>query len=357
MKSKERILSLQVLRALGCLAILAGHCRLGAGGPNGVSLFFLLSGFLTYYNNYDREIEDGFRFAWKHIRKLYPLHIGLMIVALAMEIPDVIKNGQMGVEFLRLIFHTFLLQSWIPYKTFYYSLNKLTWFLSTIVFSYMISPYILRWLNKKKRSGFRVFAYCLGMFAVMVVTAFVFGERLKWISKWPDWTEWFTYLNPIYRACEFLIGCFLGYIYVHRSKNDNEYNRIAATIIEIIAIIISFSMSLCYQYKYGLLGSTEWICNTLIYIPANSLLVYIFAVNRGWVSRILTNKAAVSLGNVSVYVFMFHQLILRMIRAYLPFQITNPLLLTIFLFSITMLTIAVYKYVFLEKLQKRRVEH
>ena len=82
----ERINSIQGLRAIAFLAIFISHTgigSLGALGAWGVSVFFVLSGFLMMYNYYNKESipKFGFRFAWNKIKKLYSLHVITTILA------------------------------------------------------------------------------------------------------------------------------------------------------------------------------------------------------------------------------------------------------------------------------------
>jgi len=76
-KSKNK--ALQGLRAIAIIAIFISHSELGKFeyfGAWGVSVFFVLSGFLMLFNYLPREEypEFGFGFAWGKIKKLYPLH-------------------------------------------------------------------------------------------------------------------------------------------------------------------------------------------------------------------------------------------------------------------------------------------
>lgn len=78
-KRSKRIESLQGLRAIAFLAILISHSRVfncGYLGAWGVSIFFVLSGFLMTYNYMPRQdfkYPSPLVFGWQKIKKLYPL--------------------------------------------------------------------------------------------------------------------------------------------------------------------------------------------------------------------------------------------------------------------------------------------
>ena len=86
--SAGKIQALQGLRTVAFFAIFLSHSRigqLGCLGAWGVSVFFVLSGFLMLYSYYPREETPAFglRFAWRKIRTLYPLHLITMLFAAA----------------------------------------------------------------------------------------------------------------------------------------------------------------------------------------------------------------------------------------------------------------------------------
>ena len=108
--------SIQGLRAIAFLAIFISHVgfnNLGGLGAWGVSVFFVMSGFLMM-NNYikkNKNPEFGLKFAWNKIKKLYPLHILIMLFAARL---DLYLNGNMSKTIFDMGIHTLLIQTWIP---------------------------------------------------------------------------------------------------------------------------------------------------------------------------------------------------------------------------------------------------
>ena len=95
--TNNRIESLQALRAIAFIGIFLSH----AGAPIkwilGVSIFFVLSGFLLNYKHSDELLDYSpkgmFKFSIDRIKKLYPLHIITMICAIVLEIVTLIQRG------------------------------------------------------------------------------------------------------------------------------------------------------------------------------------------------------------------------------------------------------------------------
>ena len=49
------------------------------------------------------------------------------------------------------------------------------------------------------------------------------------------------------------------------------------------------------------------INTTIVFLPSSVLLVYIFAKNEGLITKVLTNKVTIYLGDISSFIFLFHQ--------------------------------------------------
>ena len=88
---KKRMDSMQALRFLACLCIFAHHCYITEVVYWGVSVFFVMSGFLMccgYYDRYSASLDPAvsLRFSLKKLWKLYPLHVLTMLPILALDI-------------------------------------------------------------------------------------------------------------------------------------------------------------------------------------------------------------------------------------------------------------------------------
>ena len=140
-----KIKSLQILRAMAFLGILTYHCEATNLGAWGVSVFLIMSGFLMVYNHIHSAIPCGMQnqasYARKKLRKLYPLHILMLIMILILLRNTLFHNLSIKSSLttgLKIVSNVFLLQSWIPNSKYYYAMNGVSWYLSVMAFIYFV---------------------------------------------------------------------------------------------------------------------------------------------------------------------------------------------------------------------------
>ena len=145
------IVSLQILRAICFVGVFLSHCKIRcfeACGAWGVSVFFVLSGFLLMRKHAENFHERGLIFAWRHIRKVYALHVALGIVALVWWIGRAWPFGiKTVVDFvMQTVVNFSLMQSWIPVNRYYGSHYR-----PIQTTHHRITPYKASFLFKKNR--------------------------------------------------------------------------------------------------------------------------------------------------------------------------------------------------------------
>ena len=144
---KKRMDSMQALRFLACLCIFAHHCYITEVVYWGVSVFFVMSGFLMccgYYDRYSASLDPAvsLRFSLKKLWKLYPLHVLTMLPILALDTYMRPSTGMTnGFIIAETAANLLLVQAWLPKYAF--SLNGVAWYLSVSVLLYFLFPYIL----------------------------------------------------------------------------------------------------------------------------------------------------------------------------------------------------------------------
>lgn len=288
-------------------------------GGWGVSIFLVLSGFLMSYSYNNRDlpstIKDCCRFSIKKIKKLYPLHLLTLITALVLVLYAEIRYFDIKhfiLSVLEFIANFTLLQSWLPFKSFYFSYNGVSWYLSVCLFIYFAFPFILNTLRKTNNRR-RVF-YILGIYVIQMLFSILVS-----IIKMPigilefdkNFAEWFTYIFPVFRLGDFTIGCIIGCLFIDNNVKNKITTQKKATFCEFIAIVILlFSL---YLSRFANSGSLffAFLNSTILFLPSSALFVFSLALEKGRVSKLLKNKFFIGLGNISAYTFLIHQMVIR----------------------------------------------
>ena len=140
------IKSLTPIRFALCMMIFAHHAYgYSAGGVPAVAAFFLLSGFCLTLGYKERIISgdfDMFGFFKKRLAKFYSIHWVTLIAQLFVSF----GLGTLAINKRTLIANVFLMQSWIPERSYYFSYNPIAWYLCTALFAYLCFPMLTLFL-------------------------------------------------------------------------------------------------------------------------------------------------------------------------------------------------------------------
>lgn len=305
---KEKLLSLQVLRALACLGIVLSH--IGAVsrsfGRSGVVIFFMLSGFVLTYNYFDRELECSIKtnslFAVNKIKKLYLLHI----VTLAfMFVITIVQDGFKILNPVRLalqtVLHILLIQTWVPKSAYYSSMNGVAWFLSVMLFLYFCFPFIIGIVKKFRTKKTAILCITLSVIIQMLFSLFMEKNFIN------ETCGWATYVFPVYRVLDFFEGCCLGYIFINRNAEKSIKSGLI-NLFEIIAVVL-----VLFTNNNTVLHSQITIF--LYYVCAISA-IFLFAIKKGFITTFLTNKVMIYLGDLSSNIFLIHSVVLTYINVF-----------------------------------------
>jgi len=254
----------------------------------GVSFFFMASGFLLALKYPAERIEgQGRRFAWRHAAKLYPLHwLTLIIWLVAMAL-----LGKLVIDPLTLGLNTLLLQSWSLVHAIYFSYNKFSWFLSTLLFCYLCYPLLARWFSPLRMR------YKVIVLAVLVIADFII------LAGSDDYSRTALYVFPPVRLIDFLIGMTLVHvcrIIKGKSLMGKSRTGIDAELVSIA--MLSAMIMTCRSYENLL----PWSDAILWWIPVAMIVMTSVLYNKreGFVGRILISRPMQWLGNISFEIFI-----------------------------------------------------
>lgn len=330
--SNHKINSLQGLRAIAFLGIFLAHSgikKFGPAGALGVSIFYILSGFVMIYSYYGKEriqstgLLDNLKFAWFKIRPLYPLHLlttALMLVFLifgseANTIPQIIT---------KLVLNLLLIQEWFPIADA--AINGVSWYLSVSLFCYFLFPWLLRAFEKiqKKRDAILILVLLIEFQFLIVLLASQVSTPANDMNGWltDNYTYWLSYKFPPIRLIDFLIGCDLGLLWKLSASGANEEQiaSLRSNLCMIIAICLALGAQFFVLSSYAAQNflpntNSHWWTTALIYSIPSCLLIWYTARENNLFARFLSTDFMAKFGNLTRYAFLIHFTVFAYIAA------------------------------------------
>lgn len=333
------ILTLQTVRCIAFLEIFMVHTHVlndvlhGLGG-SGVSIFFILSGFLMVYNYFNQNkikkisFISSLFFSYSKIKKLYILHIlcTIAVMIVGFESKDFIYTS------FRFILNCLLIQGYFPIQD--PSINGVSWFLCPLILGYMVFPFFLKRMENCYSSEKAIFSIILSIIILILVGLSCSNYILqsKPVNQETNWveniTEWALYYHPIIRVFDIIIGFNLGYLFITLKKIPSRCKITCLEGLAFLLVITGCALNAIFNKNLNL-GFTHpeiWWTLDLVFLPGSMLLVYSFAFQNGVLSYILTNRFTLFIASISAEAYLIHAVVIHYINSifyHIPF-IENP---------------------------------
>jgi peptidoglycan/LPS O-acetylase OafA/YrhL len=277
-------------------------------GYSGVSLFFVLSGFVLAYNYLTPDgtgVRDTRDFLVARFARIYPVYLVGIIVGFPLFVRDLQRSGgnaQLWREGPPITGLTVtLLQSWVP--DYACRLNCPGWSLSTEAFFYLAFPAIGIWLVRRPRASLIAFAATCWVIAM--------GFSLTYMKLNPDhFTEitaasradWIGMVkfSPLFRLPEFALGMAAGVLFLRTPEMLGRYaSAIGLLASAAIVAVLTFHARLPYLLIHnGLLA------------PLFAVLIVALAGGSGPLAVLLGTRPLRLLGEASFALYLMHLAIL-----------------------------------------------
>lgn len=253
----------------------------------GVTFFFMLSGFLVCYNQ--ASIQSVKKFYGRRLRRLFPLH-WLSLGAIVVLDLFFMHKFTYGWD---LPLHVSLLQSWVPNEAVYYNYSIHSWFLSSMLFCVLATPFL-----------FYVFSR-LGRKVAWIVVALV-GIAVAVLCVLADSTLMsYYYVFPVFRAFDYSLGMMLGLSLRNRKPLSLSFGK--ATLVEVGALLV-FALFIAFHASGNAVASKLEV-GALWWVPMLLLIAVCALLNgsEGAIGKLLSLQPLLWLGGISFEIYILQK--------------------------------------------------
>jgi peptidoglycan/LPS O-acetylase OafA/YrhL len=172
----------------------AGELDVFSAGMTGVSLFYILSGFVMAWVL--RSDDRPGLFYRRRFARIYPAYFFAVTASIGVSL--IMRD----FSITELSAYT-LLQAWHPDPTVHFAASPVFWSLSCEAFFYIVFPFIASRLSRlSSRSLWIAVALAIAVVMLIGITSSFFWEQ--------EFVRWATYIFPVSRLPEFVLGIALG---------------------------------------------------------------------------------------------------------------------------------------------------
>lgn len=269
-----------------------------------VGCFFLLSGYMMALVSGARK-DTGSINTWmilkKRLMRVYPTYFLTLLVFSPMFIyVELFYQKPLSELLLQIFLVLTMTQSWIPeYGTIW---NGPTWFLSSIVLSWMLFPTVNKALKTLKiRNSFLLLV--LTFFALLGIRC-IYSSLTSWnmaegmlIENRLPWFNFFRFFPP-FNFLEFLMGVLAGHIYL----SIKSQGRVIPASLETIFILGFVALLILRPF----IAMNDLLTRTILMLPVFIGLIISLSFQRSIFSKLLGMKLFVFCGELSFSIYILH---------------------------------------------------
>jgi peptidoglycan/LPS O-acetylase OafA/YrhL len=355
MSVRRPIPSLTGLRFVAAMCVVASHALgqlvpfpasqpewyvyASAASGIGMTLFFVLSGFVIQYNYGASIRQEGirgiFNFFVARFARLYPLYA----LCLAYDFFSHWRHGTLHPVSISLAYYLLMMQSWIYlvigdnnliYQ--YGPIPQVSWSISTEWLFYVTYPAIcflllrLPTYRAKLAAGtmfsiisygalFVIFTHYQGINQFAVES---FGPVADIHSHWQDcYIRWLVYFSPYSRIAEFILGCLSAAVFMQ--LQDRPITRSEARIGVLVLVAALVGIVGLYHAMFGPPYSgppfkfVTFLHMSFGFAPLVAVVIFCCARYRTWLSAALSVPGVVLCGEISYSVYLLHIVVILVV--------------------------------------------
>lgn len=273
-----------------------GHEHADLQGRIGVSVFFVLSGFIMTYVYYGEDLwrptrANAGRFIIARVARIFPMHLLTLVICL----PLGLNSNTSPIQVENLPIHIALLQEFSPFGYPGPGPNKVSWTLSCEMLFYLSTPLLFAWML---RSGRRKALY-LSLLLLLIAAATILFFRQPFLDGVHVHAE-----RAPFRLADYVLGilCFLFY------QRQKEIGQLWMKALLPLGVLWFAGLMAMEYIRNATTPESLWL------LPGCVLVVLGTAFRRDSTNWFLASDRMVFLGEASFAFYMVHELILRYAR-------------------------------------------
>jgi peptidoglycan/LPS O-acetylase OafA/YrhL len=290
----------------------------------GMTIFFVLSGFVIHYSYHGLGAGGGraARLAFLRARfaRLYPLYIALVLVDIAAAL---VRHAGARQVATAAPYYALMVQAWwyhvIGQNSLIYqfaSLTAVTWSISVEVCFYLVYLVAAGPLLRLRTRTAHLLAGAI-FYSVAVAALRVVQTHIPDINGWAaarygpvadfshgvqdSFLRWLIYFAPFSRAMEFAVGCLAANWWLRAGGTEGRIAQSALTVPLLSLAILSVHVAV-YMSQIPVLG----LSGSLLYAPLVAVLLYTCAGGSSPAARLLGSRLMRQAGDMSYSMYLLH---------------------------------------------------
>lgn len=359
---KQYLSSLTGLRGLAAMLILANHSA-GWLNPNaplpvsdrliavltslGMSVFFVLSGFVIHYNYADKFqgalAPAARKFATARFSRLYPLYFCGLILALftsgyIWKIPTDPGYAKGVLAYLACV------QSWFFFTLEGYRLidilYPLSWAVSTELFLYLLYPLIARAMSRAARPASALAVFFAACVLSLLAMSWFQAQSPWWLlwgaNHFPEaaninknffhhFHQWAVYLAPYPRIPEFIQGALAAQLLLTLQKSPpSVLDRMTGRLL--LYVSLAALAALCVAVTNHDYATLQMLRQNTLFAPALAALMFCLSRYESLPARLMRARPMLFLGEISLALYLVQTWSLRFFASENATPLEGPLL-------------------------------
>ena len=308
-----------------------------AAGPEMVTFFFVLSGFVMGVSTFNKDVDKAF-YWWCRGARILPVYWLAILVTIAVD-----RWQGAPLQYVPLFLNLTLLQSWFPEHAL--AINPPGWSLSVEAFFYLTFPLIAYMIRTSLASWKSLLSAAL-VFWVLTQIVLTAVLQLGFYQGFPSVSHSLVYYFPASHYCSFIVGVAGAQVVMQRRRllgsDWISMLSVACAALFVVAVINnegSISSHAGMQFAYG----------SSFLAPIFLVMIVAVALSSQAISRALSSRVLVLLGEASFSLYILQHPVYRIFDLLLAKRLGLAPAPTFFAYFALLVGVSVLSFVCLER--------